>query len=79
MKLKLGIANAKRRTGYEVEQEFIVNGLLVTLNKKEKIYFERIEDFQVFYKIWVEDENLTIEDCLLLAKQEILKKIALNP
>lgn len=71
--------NAKRRTCYEVEQELIVNGLLVTLNKKEKIYFERIEDFQIFYKIWVADENLTIEACLLLAKQEILKKIALNP
>lgn len=71
--------NAKRRTGYEVEQEFIVNGLLVTLNKKEKIYFERIEDFQVFYKIWVENEGSTTEKCLLLAKQEILKKISLNP
>ncbi len=73
------MANAKKRTGYEVEQEFIVNGLLVTLNKKEKIYFERIEDFQTFYKIWVEVEDLTIEECLLLAKQEILKKISLNP
>ncbi len=69
----------KSRTGYEVEQEFIANGLLVTLNKKEKIYFERIEDFQTFYKIWVEVEDLTIEECLLLAKQEILKKISLNP
>ncbi len=65
--------------GYEVEQEFIVNGLLVTLNKKEKIYFERIENFQVFYKIWVENEDLTIEKCLLLTKEEVLKKTVLNP
>ena len=71
--------NAKSRTGYEFEQEFIVNGLLVTLNRKEKIYFERIEDFQIFHKIWVEDKDLTIEECLLLTKQKALKKIALNP
>lgn len=45
------MTSAKRRTGYEVEQEFIFNGSLVTLNKREKICFERIEDFQVFYKI----------------------------
>lgn len=71
--------NIKRRTRYEVEQEYIVNGLLVTINKREKIYFERIEDFQTFYKIWIEDENLTIEKCLLLAKEEAMKKTALNP
>lgn len=71
--------NVRRRTRYEVEQEYIVNGLLVTINKREKIYFERIEDFQAFYKIWVENDDLTIEKCLLLAKEETMKKTALNP
>lgn len=71
--------NVKRRTRYEVEQEYIVNGLLVTINKREKIYFERIEDFQIFYKIWVENDDLTIEKCLLSAKEEAMKKTALNP
>lgn len=73
------MTNSKKRTDYSVKQEFIVNGLLVTLNEKEKVYFERVEDFQVFYKIWVENEDLTIEKCLDLAQQENLKKISLNP
>lgn len=71
--------NVKRRTRYEVEQEYIINGLLVTINKREKIYFERVEDFQTFYKIWVENDDLTIEKCLLSAKEEAMKKTALNP
>jgi hypothetical protein len=71
--------SVKRRTRYEVEQEHIVNGLLVTINKREKIYFERVEDFQTFYKIWVENDDLTIEKCLLSAKEEAMKKTALNP
>jgi hypothetical protein len=73
------MANVKRRARYEVEQEYIVNGLLVTINKREKIYFERIEDFQMFYKIWVENEDLMIEKCLLMMKEELMKKTALNP
>lgn len=73
------MTNSKKRTGYSVKQEFIVNGLLVTLNEKEKVYFERVEDFQVFYKIWVENEDLTIEKCLDLAQRESLKNFSLNP
>ena len=73
------MANVKRRTRYEVEQEYIVNGLLVTINKREKIYFERVEDFQIFYKTWVENEDLTIEKCLLMTREELMKKTALNP
>lgn len=71
--------DSKGRKGYSVSQEFIVNGLLVTLNEKEKVYFERIEDFQIFYGIWVENADLIVEECLALAKKETLKKIALNP
>jgi len=44
------MASVQRRARYEVEQEYIVNGLLVTINKREKIYFERVEDFQAFTK-----------------------------
>lgn len=66
-----------KRKNYQVSQEFINNGLLVTLNQKDKVYFERIEDFQIFYKNWVENEELTIDECLKQMKGEILNSISL--
>lgn len=66
------------RTSYNVGQELIVNGLIVILNKKDKIYFESVDDFQIFYKFWIEDASKSIDECLKLMKAEKLKRISLD-
>lgn len=59
------------RKGYSIKQEFITNGLLVTLNGKDRVYFKQIEHFQAFYKFWTEDDSRSIKDCLDLMKKEL--------
>lgn len=68
----------QERTGWELRQEFIVNGILVTLNQKDRVYFECVENLQIFSKFWWEDKSRSIKECLDLMSKEKLNQISLG-